>query len=206
VSNAAGPLAPHPADQLSADHLSLDQIDDHLIGDLAAAPTAHLAACSLCASRVAAAAAPFASFQRVTTAWGDRHSATLPVPIVSRQRPLWQRHLGWATACLSLAVGIALTNTSQGWFALGTREPQPATQQAAQQVSTQQVSEQQVSEQQVSEAASFAPSPHAAQISADNQMLHDIDTALDTSAETPAALGLQTPSDQPTAPPTSLQD
>jgi hypothetical protein len=180
------PTAPAACSVAASCHLSADQVDDHLIGCLAAEPAAHLATCPLCTRRVAAAAAPFTSFQRVTTAWSERRSATLTVPIHSRQRPLWQRHLGWATACLTVAIGVALTNAGPGWFAFSTPGPQSATLQTAQQDS--------------------APAPHADQISADNHMLQAIDAALDTSAETPAALGLQTASQQRTPPPASLQD
>lgn len=172
-------------------HLSADEVDDHLIGCLAAQPAAHLAACPLCTRRVAAAADPLASFRRVTTAWSERRSATLTTSIRLRQRPLWQRHLGWATACLTVAVGIALTTSSHGWIVFGPSAPQPATQQTAPQDATQQ---------------SPATTPHVDQVSADNQMLQNIDDELDTSAETPAALGLQAPNDQPAAPPTALQD
>ena len=39
-------------------HLSEDEIDDQLIGDLAAAPAAHLDACALCTHRVTQAKDP----------------------------------------------------------------------------------------------------------------------------------------------------
>lgn len=205
ASNAAAARAAVCSTASSA-HLSADQVDDQLIGCLAAEPAAHLATCPLCTRRVAAAADPLASFRRVTTAWSDRYSATLHVPIVSRQRPLWQRHIGWATACLTVAVGIALTNTSQGWLAFGHAGTQPATQQTTQQDRAPQDSAQQDSAQQDPAQQGATTNPHLDQVSADNQMLHDIDSELDTSAETPSAFGLQAPNDQPAAPPTALQD
>jgi hypothetical protein len=195
------PTAPAACSVAASCHLSADQVDDHLIGCLAAEPAAHLATCPLCTRRVAAAAAPFTSFQRVTTAWSERRSATLTTPIHFRQRPFWQRHIGWATACLTVAVGIALTTTSHGWLVFGPSNAQPATLQT-----TQQDAAQQTSAQQTSSPQDPATNPHVDQVSADNQMLQDIDNALDTSAETPSAFGLQAPNDQPAAPPNSLQD
>ena len=177
-------------------HLSADEVDDQLIGCLAANRAAHLATCPLCTRRVAAAAAPLASFRRVTTAWSERRSATLTTPIHFRQRILWQRHLGWATACLTVAVGIALTTTSQGWLAFSPADLQPMTLQTTQQDMAQQAPAQQ----------GTATTPHVDQVSADNQMLQDIESELDTSAETPSAFGLQAPNDQPAAPPAALQD
>ena len=97
---------------VTANHLTDDQLDDHLIGDLAPAPAAHLAACSLCAQRVAAARSPLDSFHTVSTAWSERRSATLPIPVPAPPRPVWQRQTAWATACLALAFGLALTNAS----------------------------------------------------------------------------------------------
>lgn len=191
--------APNPAavcTVAASPHLSADELDDQLIGCLAAEPAAHLATCPLCTRRVAAAAAPLASFRRVTTAWSERRSATLTTPIHFRQRPFWQRHIGWATACLTVAVGIALTTTSQGWLAFGPAGLQPMTLQATQQDMAQQDPSQQ----------DAAANPHVDQVSADNQMLQDIESELDTSAETPSAFGLQAPNDQPAAPPTALRD
>lgn len=97
----------------AATHLSDDQIDDYLIGDLAPAPAAHLATCSLCAARIAAAASSIDSLQALSTAWSERRSATLPIPVPTPPRPLWQPHPAWATACLALALGIALTSASR---------------------------------------------------------------------------------------------
>ena len=117
-------LSPNLAIEAAADHLTADQIDDHLIGDLAAAPAAHLAACSLCTDRVAAVANPIASFQHVATAWSERRSATLPIPVPTQQQPLWQRHTAWASACLTLAVGVALINASHQ-FSIRPPRPNP---------------------------------------------------------------------------------
>lgn len=185
-------------------HLSAEHLDDHLIGCLDAERAAHLAACPLCSRRAAAAAAPLTSFQRVSTAWSERRSATLTVPAHPRQRPVWQRNLGWATACLTVAVGIAITTSSQAWLALGNSGQQPTSLQTEQANAVHQDSAQQDTAQ--DDGPDTSANPHLDQVSADNRMLHDIDSALDTSAETPAALGLQTPNDQSTAPPAALQD
>jgi hypothetical protein len=195
VSSAAG--------QLTAEHLTDDQLDDQLIGDLAPAPAAHLAACSLCADRVAAAASPIADFQNVSTAWSERRSATLPIPVPTQQRPIWQRHMAWATASLSLAFGIAFLNASHQ-FSLQTSAPQSAPVQTAQSFVTPQTVAAQPPT--LTETASIAPSPRAAQISADNHMLRAIDASFDPSADSPAALGL-IPAAAPSAgPPASIQD
>ncbi len=123
--NAYPDLDISSANALAAGHLTDDQIDDQLIGDLAAAPAAHLAACSLCAERVATAASPLSDFQNVSTAWSERRSATLPIPVLSQPRPLWQRYTAWATASLTLAFGMAFLNANHQ-FSLRTAAPLPA--------------------------------------------------------------------------------
>jgi hypothetical protein len=194
-------ISPNPAIEAAVvGHLTADQIDDHLIGDLAPAPAAHLAACSLCAEHVATAASPIASFREVSTAWSERRSATLPIPVLTQQRPIWQRHAAWATASLTLAFGIAFINATQQ-FSLQTAAPQPApTQTASSPVPQQTIAPA------LAEAANIAPSPRATQIAADNHMLRAIDASFDPSADSPAAFGL-TPAAAPSnQPPTSIQD
>ena len=195
------------AGHLTADHLTDDQIDDQLIGDLAPAPAAHLAACSLCADRVATAASPIADFQNVSTAWSERRSATLPIPVPVQQRPIWQRHMAWATASLSLAFGIAVINASHQ-FSLQTSAPQPAPVQTAQSFAAPQtIAPQTIAAQPaLTETASIAAAPRATQIAADNHMLRAIDASFDSSSDSPAALGL-IPAAAPSAgPPASIQD
>ncbi len=104
----------HP--EFQATHLTPHQIEDYLIGDLAAAPAAHLATCSECAERVLAARSPLESFRLVATAWSERRSATLPAPAAISQQSRWQLRASWATACLTLAVGIALSNAFSSSF------------------------------------------------------------------------------------------
>jgi hypothetical protein len=202
--NSYPELYPSSADPLAADHLTADQIDDQLLGDLAAAPAAHLAACSLCAERVAQAASPMASFQNVSTAWSERRSATLPIPVPTQQRPIWQRHMAWATASLSLAFGIAFLNASHQ-FSLQTSRPQPAPVQsaAAQLIQQPTVSPKALA---LTETASLAPAPRPTQISADNHMLRAIDASFDPSADSPAALGLMPTAAPGSRPPASIQD
>jgi hypothetical protein len=192
LSSAAG--------HLTADHLTANQIDDQLIGDLAPAAAAHLATCSLCAEHVAAAASPIASFQQVSTAWSERRSATLPIPVPTQQRPIWQRHAAWATASLTLAFGIAFINANNQ-FSLQTSAPQPAPAQTAPSYIPQQTIA-----PSLAQTASIAPSPRATQISADNHMLRAIDASFDPSADSPAAFGLTPAATQGNQPPTSIQD
>ena len=162
----------------TAHHLTPDQIDDHLIGDLAPTLVAHLAACSLCADRVATAASPIASFRQVSTAWSERRSATLPIPVPTAQRPVWQRHMNWATASLSLAFGIAFLNASHQ-FSFNTA-PQPSP--------TRSISVQQTAAMPL--APGIASEPRPTEISADNHMLSAINASFDASNDSPADLGL----------------
>jgi hypothetical protein len=192
----------------TTDHLTADQIDDQLIGDLAAAPAAHLAACSFCAERVSAAASPLADFQNVSKAWSERRSATLPIPVLSQPRPLWQRYTSWATASLTLAFGMAFLNANHQ-FSLRTITPQPAptTQPlVASQTITPQARILAPQAPALTETASVTPAPHATQISADNHMLRAIDASFDPSADSPAALGLMPATAAGSRPPASVQD
>jgi hypothetical protein len=180
----------HGHDQLSEDqshsHLSDSQIDDQLIGDLAAEPAAHLASCPVCIGRVAAAASPLDSFQSVTMAWSERRSATLPIPDFTQHQPFWQRHMAWATVCFVFAIGIALTNAGHQ-VVTRMAELQPM-QQDSTQAPTQQTAP---SSAVLTETASATGAPQEAQTFADNQMLKAIDDDLDTSADNPATLGIE---------------
>jgi len=143
-------------------HLTEDQLDDHLIGDLAAPAAAHLAACALCTARVAEAASPIASFQSVSLAWSERLSATAPIPSPSASRALLERRLVWSMAIALCAAGLSLTGISHRSAA-----PVPTV-----------------------AASTRTAAPTAAELSRDNQLLRTIDSELDASAESPAALGL----------------
>ena len=189
----------------SLHHLTPAQIDDHLIGDLAPAPAAHLAACTLCAERVAAARSPIATFQQVSTAWSERRSATLPIPVPAQQAPVWQRHMAWATATLSMALGFAFINATHQFSILNTPQPAPITSTSTQLPRVQQAVLTPKATI-LTETASIAPPPRAAQISADNHMLRAIDASLDPSTDSPAALGLQPAAAPHPGPLASLQD
>jgi hypothetical protein len=162
-------------------HLSDDQIDDHLIGDLAAEPTAHLADCADCTLRVTQAAAPIASFDNVSMAWSERRSATLPLPGVAAQRPLWQRHMNSAMAGFTFVLGIALINADHQFAPNVDLQPAPhnSTLQAVAPAPA------------LTGTARVTVPPAAAQVSADNQMLQAVDAETQPSADTPSALGLE---------------
>jgi len=164
-------IAPSPNHEI---HLTDDQLDDHLIGDLAAAPAAHLAACAHCTARAAGALAPIASFQSVSLAWGERRSATAPVPAPPSAAMLWERRLAWSMATATCAVGLGLINATHSLAGFSTPSAAaPAYTQTASQTSYQTAAE-----------------PTAAQLSSDNQLLNTIDRELAASTDSPAALGL----------------
>jgi hypothetical protein len=206
MNNHPDQLAPHPAEFSAANrftvrHLTPAQIDDHLIGDLAPAPAAHLAACTLCADRVALARSPLSSFQQVSTAWSERRAATLPIPIPS-QRASWQRHTAWATATLSIALGFAFINATHQFSVLSTPQPTPISSTSAHVTPVQHAAITPA----LNETASFAHSPRAARISADNHMLRAIDASLDPSTDSPTALGLRPAAAPNPGPLASIQD
>jgi hypothetical protein len=201
------------AARLTLHHLTPDQIDDYLIGDLAARPAAHLAVCTLCAERVAAARSAISSFQQVSTAWSERRSATLPIPVPAQQAPVWQRHMAWATATLSIALGFAFINATHQFSILNTPQPAPIASTSAQLTPVPQpvIAPKAPA---LTETASITPAPRVAQfaaqtgaqLSADNHMLRAIDASLDPSADSPAALGLQPATAPNPGPPASIQD
>jgi hypothetical protein len=182
------------AAESSAAHLTPDQIDDHLIGDLAPAPAAHLAACTLCAERVAAERLPIASFQQVATSWSERSSATLPIPTPAQRAPLWQRHMAWATATLSMSLGFAFINATHQFSILNAPEPAPIASTSAR-VTPVPPPIIALKTTTFAETPSITPAPHvahfAAEVSADNHMLRAIDASIDPSTDSPASLGLQ---------------
>jgi len=97
--------------RMSNRHLTEDQMDDVLIGDLAAEAGAHLEQCADCQMRVETARAPIASFAAVSMAWSERRSATAPVTLVQVVIS-GQRRANWVaatTAALLVAVSIPLT-------------------------------------------------------------------------------------------------
>jgi len=159
-------------------HLSDEQIDDYLIGDLGGDAADHLEGCLECMARVQQMDSAISSFKTVSLAWSERRSATMPLRTSEPAR--WSGRRVWSYAGSS-AVAAALV--------IGLLVPVMRHENRSDAAS--------VKEQPVMMAASGAVSstlPGEEQIRQDNQMLRDIDQALATGSETPAALGLQTTS------------
>jgi hypothetical protein len=95
-------------------HLTEDQLDDALIGDLGREYAAHLDSCAECQMRLAEAGAPIAQFNAVALAWSERRSATLPVPVQSASSAWLPRAIWGATAAAVLAVGISVPSIRHG--------------------------------------------------------------------------------------------
>jgi len=174
-------------------HLSNDQIDDQLIGELEPAAAVHLSSCADCTARVAAAAEPIAGFVAVSNAWSERRSATLPLLAASAtasRRNYALRVTAAVAATAVLVVTFALhplmSPASHSAGPMQATQTTPAAPTASQ-------------PQALTELASTGPTETALsprermlreRISRDNQMLKAIDTALDTS-ESAASLGLE---------------
>ena len=209
----SSPLDSQTALHTSPDHLTDDQIDDLLIGDLAPEPAAHLAACDLCIARVAQASEPLASFDSVSLAWSQRRSSTLPLPDRSRQIPLLLRQISWVPTTFVFVLGLALLNTTHQ-LTLRTSELQPSQIRYNSPDPTQASARPNSPAPQAFEASiphtqpTTAATPRPAQISADNQILEAVDDELDASMYNPAALGIESVSTQDTPSPTitTLQD
>jgi hypothetical protein len=139
-------------------HLTPDQIDDHLIGDLSRSAAEHLAFCDHCQTLVTEAEAPLATFNAVSLAWAERRSATLPVPTPAQARP--PHRLAWAslgtaaTAAIALAVALPLLHHAPA------ATPQPVT----------------------------IASTSSDEIASDNAMLAAVDQALNAPIERPASI------------------
>lgn len=151
------------------EHLSESQLDDYLIGDLAAGPAAHLAACSLCTARVAAAEAPIAAFKTVSLAWSERRSATLP--LTPQPRPArWGQRLAWATAMsAALLTGISIPVLRHGSH--GTTPSVPAT-----------------ASFDIASSGPVSSLTDEQQIQNDDQMLRSMNSALAVHSDTPLLL------------------
>ena len=200
-SRAEDPLQPAllmgAGEIVPAGHLTAQQIDDELMGDLGPPWDRHLAGCDLCGARVSEAAAPLAAFREVTLAWGERRSATLPLRPEALHRGMarsasFHPYLAWAaSASLALAIGVAIPwvshgNGSQTSGEIGrgvppsSTEMRPGARDSAAQV-------------QLAESGTASRE----EIVRDNQMLNAIDRDLapsgdpDGSAEGAVALGLQ---------------
>lgn len=172
-------------------HLSEEQIDDQLMGDLSCEAAAHLAECVECSRRVAEAGAPIDGFRDVSTAWAERRSATMPIPRVQAGALVWQRRAGWAMTACALVVGISLTGNERK------AEMLRASVQAAQSVDAVSATTTKAAAMPVAVASGARAEATAERYSGDNRMLKAIDTELDASVESPASMGLETVSEQP---------
>jgi anti-sigma factor RsiW len=186
----------------TAVHLSEEQIDEQLLGELGSAAAEHLAACGQCSARVAEAAQPIADFRDVSMAWSERRSATMPLPIVAADGLVWQRRMGWATTAFALALGISLL--SNGHKA-GTETASLQPEQAMDAPIASAVSSRVATAPHVVEAVQ---NRSADRYAGDNRMLQAIDTELDASVESPATLGLEPASERSSSESsqTSLED
>ena len=174
-------------------HLSDDQILNTLSGDVSAGVAAHLANCSVCSRRVAEAEAPIASFKAMTLAWSERRSATLPLQPPAAPPLAWHRRAvmaATATAALLLGISVPLAR-HEAPSAPAVTVPTAVAPSSTSEVAT--ISTPALSAAMQHEAAE-APSavgetqakPQDEQIARDNQMLQNIDRALDNSVESPA--------------------
>ena len=167
--------------------LTEDQLDEVLIAgsvadaDLPRAAAMHLSACALCQERLSAAGAPLAGFRDMSLAWAERRSATLPLRPAGfpAGRSRHARRLAWATVATAvLAVGIALPMAHERAVATPVSD-------APQSVAA-------VGHTGMSSVTPAAATPD--QIDQDNQMLQEIDRALDAPTDSPADYGLLTTS------------
>lgn len=193
-------------------HLSDEQIDDQLIGDLSPEAAAHLADCAACIRRVAEAEAPMSHFRAVATEWSHRRSATMP-QIVTAYKPRWAQRFAFGTATAAfLAVAFAIPTISTLHTPTHTRVSGAASPLAGQTVTqAAAVPQASVTEQRVAVRVRPVSQPveDDKTISRDNQMLQAINVALSTPADSPASLGLETVSSEQSTPqhsPALLQD
>lgn len=183
-------------------HLSEEQIDEQLMDGLSGEAASHLAECALCSGRVAEVGTPIAHFCEVSGAWAERRSATMPMPSVQGGAVVWQRRVGWAMTACALVVGISFTASERKVEMLRVST------QSLQSVETESVATAQVEVAPAAVARGAEDASAAERYSGDNMMLKTIDSELDASVETPAAMGLETVSQQPRSDggPSSVQD
>jgi len=165
--------------KITAQHLTQDELDGYLMGDLAAEPAAHLAGCEPCQAALAELEMPLASFRAVTLAWSERRSATMPLRDLqaaqSRAAAAWRQRFALSAGLAAvLAIGVALPVLHYE----ATQSDAARNQNSAQTAAT-------------TETASASSEESLQQIARDNQMLRAIDQELNSSVESPAALGLQ---------------
>jgi hypothetical protein len=167
--------------KISATHLTQEELDSYLMGDLAAEPAAHLVGCEPCRAALAELEMPLASFRAVTLAWSERRSATMPLRDLqaaqSRAAAAWRQRFALSAGLAAvLAIGVAIPVLHYEATPSDAARNQPSVQTAATTETASALSEE---------------SPQQQQIARDNQMLRAIDQELNSSVESPAALGLQ---------------
>lgn len=173
---------------MNAMHLTEDQLDDYLIGDLALEPAAHLSTCEHCMARVAEAEAPMASFREISLAWGERHSATLPTPVPQSSRRFTRVHwltgaAGIITAAVLLTIALPATShdITPQTAAVQSRPAAPAAPVAAPQPAAAPETLAVLGHTGIKSVTPVAASPE--QIDRDNQMLQAISRELDAPRE-----------------------
>ena len=172
----------------SLPHLSEAEIDSVLIGAPAVETTTHLSQCGHCRQRVAEARVPITRFQAVTLSWSERQSATLPLRSSPARVMTWKRHTALAaTATTALLIGLAIPLTKSELQvapeAAGHRAGSSTATVSATALSTAIKQRSAVPE---AGATDIADNEQDEQIARDNQMLQNIDQALDNPVESPA--------------------
>lgn len=188
------PAAPEQ-NPIAMPHLSEFELDEVVMGDPSPTALAHLATCEECSTRRNAIAEPLASFRKVSLAWSERRSATLPLREESFGRatasPSWLRRHGWlaataAVVAVMLAVPMHFSNrqsdTQPGQHHSSATETADAATPATSATSRPSVA--------TPTHVSSDDLSRQRQIDADNQMLAAIDHELDASQAKLAAYGL----------------
>jgi hypothetical protein len=191
---ATGTLAAEKTERvfLMGAHLTDEQIDAELLGDLGEQPAEHLAACAECTERVTQAAVPLASFRATTMAWSERRSATMPMPAVEAQGQVWQRRMGWVMASFVLVAGIVLVNNRHNEMTASVQEAQASAPQDAVPVAPVKMASAAPARLATTAVAQTAPvAADNDRFAADNTMLKAVDVELNASVDSPALLGLE---------------
>jgi hypothetical protein len=192
---ATGTLAAEKPERvfLMGAHLTEEQIDAELLGDLGEQPAEHLASCAECTERVTQAAVPLASFRATTMAWSERRSATMPMPAVEAQGLVWQRRMRWVMASFVLGAGIVLVNYRHNEMTASVQEAQAAAPQDAVPVAPVKMASAAptllAATTAVAQTASVAADND--RFAADNTMLKAVAVELNASVDSPAVLGLE---------------
>ncbi|MDE1154984.1 MAG: hypothetical protein PW735_04540 [Acidobacteriaceae bacterium] len=162
-------------------HLSEEQLDDLLIGEVSPEVEAHLAGCAVCRERLQEAEAPLASFREMSLAWAERRSVTMAAPRPEAQSGRVEHRFSWAmvmTGTLALAVAIPMLHHTRA----SAPQEEPALGALA---STGHTSA-------LGPASGLSSSQ--VQIAEDNAMLAEIDRALQQSDAPAASYGLESQS------------